>query len=106
MEPPPTTGLLYLPITDLDEEYDIPAPGSKRRRLRGACDTCRQRKIRCDSGKMPGNVCSHCIAFNTQCTHRGFPKSDSTHNTSRNASSNNSARVSTPASPSAQPFEV
>ncbi|KAJ7764859.1 fungal-specific transcription factor domain-containing protein [Mycena metata] len=46
-----------------------PIPGSKRRRLRGSCDKCRSRKIRCDSSQMPGNRCSNCISFNTECTH-------------------------------------
>ncbi|KAJ6541638.1 fungal-specific transcription factor domain-containing protein [Mycena capillaripes] len=57
----------------------------KRRRLRGACDHCRGKKIRCefsqlksilsiifsvgDSSEMPGNKCSNCIFFKTQCTH-------------------------------------
>ncbi|KAJ6507176.1 fungal-specific transcription factor domain-containing protein [Mycena vitilis] len=72
MEPPPTAGLLYFPIGDVGHESSIPAPGSKRRRLRGACDTCRQRKG--DSATMPGNVCTHCIAFNSPCLHQGFPK--------------------------------
>ncbi|KAJ7194854.1 fungal-specific transcription factor domain-containing protein [Mycena pura] len=45
------------------------APGSKRRRLRGSCDFCKQRKIRCDSAQRPGNHCSNCIAFNAECTH-------------------------------------
>ncbi|KAK7038101.1 fungal-trans domain-containing protein [Favolaschia claudopus] len=37
--------------------------------LRGSCDICRRQKIRCDSAKMPGNRCSNCIAFNSDCTH-------------------------------------
>ncbi|KAJ7713453.1 hypothetical protein B0H14DRAFT_3016379 [Mycena olivaceomarginata] len=65
MEPPPNTGLLYVSLADTDES-DIPAPGSRRRRLRGACQTCRLRKG--DSAKMPGGVCSNCIQFNSQCT--------------------------------------
>ncbi|KAJ7646785.1 fungal-specific transcription factor domain-containing protein [Roridomyces roridus] len=65
----PTTGLLYFPIHDSDES-EPPAPGSKRRRLKGACDSCRRRKVRCDSAKMPGNICSNCISFNSPCTHR------------------------------------
>ncbi|KAJ7467810.1 hypothetical protein B0H11DRAFT_2306193 [Mycena galericulata] len=48
-----------------------PVPGTKRRRLKGACDICKQRKIRCDSGQMPGNRCSNCISFNAECTHNG-----------------------------------
>ncbi|KAJ7504460.1 hypothetical protein B0H11DRAFT_1982465 [Mycena galericulata] len=43
--------------------------GTKKRRLRGACDICRRQKIRCDSAKMPGNRCSNCISFNSECTH-------------------------------------
>ncbi|KAJ7837431.1 fungal-specific transcription factor domain-containing protein [Mycena leptocephala] len=53
----------------------IPAPGSKRRRLRGSCDICKQRKIRCDSSQMPGNRCSNCIAFNSECVHTPTTKS-------------------------------
>ncbi|KAJ7091171.1 fungal-specific transcription factor domain-containing protein [Mycena epipterygia] len=40
---------------------EIPAPGSKKRRLQGACDIC--------SAKMPNNICSNCIAFDSECTH-------------------------------------
>ncbi|KAF7315862.1 Zn(2)-C6 fungal-type domain-containing protein [Mycena indigotica] len=66
--PIPGTGLLYLPIRGPGDEPDIPLPGSKRRRLRGACAECRQRKIRCDRAKRPNNVCSNCVAFNAPCT--------------------------------------
>ncbi|KAK0207604.1 fungal-specific transcription factor domain-containing protein [Armillaria fumosa] len=52
-----------------DESTEPPAPGSKKRRLQGSCDICKQRKIRCDSAKMPGGKCSNCIAFNSECTH-------------------------------------
>ncbi|KAJ6498814.1 fungal-specific transcription factor domain-containing protein [Mycena sanguinolenta] len=65
---PPSLGLLYFPVKN-EGELDTPGPGSKRRRLRGACDACRQRKVRCDSARLPGKVCSNCIAFNCQCTH-------------------------------------
>ncbi|KAJ6479238.1 fungal-specific transcription factor domain-containing protein [Mycena vitilis] len=41
----------------------------KRRRLQGACDICRKKKIRCDSAENPGNKCSSCVFFKTQCTH-------------------------------------
>ncbi|KAF7428246.1 hypothetical protein PC9H_007467 [Pleurotus ostreatus] len=54
-----------------------PLPGSKRRRLQGACDTCRHKKIKCDSALMPGNRCSHCIAFNSECTHNLSKKRNS-----------------------------
>ncbi|KAF9491781.1 hypothetical protein BDN71DRAFT_1497859 [Pleurotus eryngii] len=46
-----------------------PFPGSKRRRLQGACDICRHKKIKCDSALMLGNRCSNCIAFDSECTH-------------------------------------
>ncbi|KAK0203119.1 fungal-specific transcription factor domain-containing protein [Desarmillaria ectypa] len=52
-----------------DESTEQPVPGSKKRRLQGSCDICRQRKIRCDSANMPGGKCSNCIAFNSECTH-------------------------------------
>ncbi|KAJ6500092.1 hypothetical protein C8R47DRAFT_280823 [Mycena vitilis] len=58
----------------------IPVPGSKKRRLQGACDICRSKKsmwssyglsrarcsdpiitVKCDSAKMPDNICSNCI---------------------------------------------
>ncbi|KAJ7141278.1 fungal-specific transcription factor domain-containing protein [Mycena epipterygia] len=103
MEPFPTTGLLYFPTTDGDEESVIPAPGSKRRRLRGACDTCRQRKIRCDSAKMPGNVCSNCIAFNSQCTHQSYAKPDNNKRSPQSAGSNSAAPSPPSASESARP---
>ncbi|KAJ7593049.1 fungal-specific transcription factor domain-containing protein [Mycena floridula] len=40
----------------------------KKRRLQGACDTCRQRKVRCDSSLMPGFICSNCLTNNIKCT--------------------------------------
>ncbi|CAK5268363.1 unnamed protein product [Mycena citricolor] len=48
---------------------EVVIPGSKKRRLRGSCDICKRRKIRCDSAEMPGGRCSNCIAFNSECTH-------------------------------------
>ncbi|TFK22896.1 hypothetical protein FA15DRAFT_643500 [Coprinopsis marcescibilis] len=41
----------------------------KRRRLQGSCDTCRQKKIRCDSAEMRGGKCSNCVLFTLDCTH-------------------------------------
>ncbi|KAF7345735.1 Zn(2)-C6 fungal-type domain-containing protein [Mycena venus] len=75
MESLPSTGLLYLPTDDKDK-FTFP-PGSKRRRLPGACDMCRQRKIRCNSAEMPGKICSNCISFNWHCTHQGVAAKDS-----------------------------
>ncbi|KAJ7753042.1 fungal-specific transcription factor domain-containing protein [Mycena maculata] len=51
--------------TSMDMEPIV--PGTKRRRLRGACDICKQRKVRCDRGHIPGNRCSNCISFNSEC---------------------------------------
>ncbi|RXW19238.1 hypothetical protein EST38_g6605 [Candolleomyces aberdarensis] len=42
---------------------------AKRRRLRGACDVCRHRKIRCDASEKRGQKCSNCISCGTECTH-------------------------------------
>ncbi|KAF8650427.1 hypothetical protein AX16_005231 [Volvariella volvacea WC 439] len=39
----------------------------KKRRTQGACDICKQKKG--DSATMPGNRCSNCIAFGSECTH-------------------------------------
>ncbi|KAF8628855.1 hypothetical protein AX15_003649 [Amanita polypyramis BW_CC] len=51
---------------DTDTEY----PGAvKKRRLYGACDMCRKKKIRCDSAIMPGNKCSNCIVLSLNCEH-------------------------------------
>jgi hypothetical protein len=41
----------------------------KRRRLHGACDACRRKKIKCDSAKMPRNTCTNCISSKVECTH-------------------------------------
>ncbi|KAJ7090828.1 hypothetical protein B0H15DRAFT_930305 [Mycena belliarum] len=40
-----------------------------KQRLRGACDICRRQKVRCDSARMPGQKCTNCLAFNSECTH-------------------------------------
>ncbi|KAF8639523.1 hypothetical protein AX17_001428 [Amanita inopinata Kibby_2008] len=39
----------------------------KKRRLYGACDSCRKKKG--DSAVMPNNRCSNCIAFASECKH-------------------------------------
>ncbi|KAF7338243.1 Zn(2)-C6 fungal-type domain-containing protein [Mycena venus] len=49
-------------------------PKSKKRRTPGACDTCKRRKIRCDSGQMPGNRCTNCITSGLDCTHAEIMK--------------------------------
>ncbi|KAF8199946.1 hypothetical protein K438DRAFT_673546 [Mycena galopus ATCC 62051] len=88
----PSTGLLYRPAPD-EDEFGAPPPGSKRRRLRGACDSCKQRKVRCDSARLPGGVCSNCIAFNSQCTHQGLPKSDGLKNPEHSSESGRSLQT-------------
>ncbi|KAJ7046849.1 putative fungal-specific transcription factor [Mycena alexandri] len=49
-------------------------PKSKKRRTPGACDTCKRRKIRCDSGQMPGNRCTTCVNAGLECTHAEIMK--------------------------------
>ncbi|KAJ7123956.1 hypothetical protein C8R43DRAFT_39486 [Mycena crocata] len=44
----------------------------KSRKLQGSCDICRRQKVRCDSATMPGNRCSKCIAFDSECTHNSL----------------------------------
>ncbi|KAF9529173.1 fungal-specific transcription factor domain-containing protein [Crepidotus variabilis] len=44
-------------------------PKTKKRRLHGACDSCRKRKIKCDSAARPGNICTNCETSNVSCTH-------------------------------------
>ncbi|KAJ6550108.1 fungal-specific transcription factor domain-containing protein [Mycena capillaripes] len=41
----------------------------KRRRLPGACDACRRRKVRCDSAQMAGQRCTSCAIARIECTH-------------------------------------
>ncbi|KJA20730.1 hypothetical protein HYPSUDRAFT_42800 [Hypholoma sublateritium FD-334 SS-4] len=41
----------------------------KKRRLHGACDACRKKKVKCDSAKMPDNICTNCRASNVFCAH-------------------------------------
>ncbi|KAJ6489498.1 fungal-specific transcription factor domain-containing protein [Mycena vitilis] len=36
---------------------------------RGACDFCRRRKSRCDSGQNPARRCTRCINMGLECTH-------------------------------------
>ncbi|KAL1679398.1 fungal-specific transcription factor domain-containing protein [Schizophyllum commune] len=48
----------------MDEE-----PALKKRRRPGACDNCKKRKIRCDSSRMPNNICTQCVSYGVQCTH-------------------------------------
>ncbi|KAJ7772686.1 putative fungal-specific transcription factor [Mycena maculata] len=49
-------------------------PSRRQRRIQGACDVCKKRKIRCDSGEMPGNRCTHCINSGLDCTHADLMK--------------------------------
>ncbi|KAJ7595715.1 fungal-specific transcription factor domain-containing protein [Mycena floridula] len=49
-------------------------PRTKRRRLKGSCDTCKTKRIRCDSAKMPGGICSSCLEFDIDCKHENKSK--------------------------------
>ncbi|KAF9051140.1 hypothetical protein BDZ89DRAFT_526464 [Hymenopellis radicata] len=41
----------------------------KKRRLPGACDTCRRKKIKCDSAMKPDGVCTNCAQYGLRCRH-------------------------------------
>ncbi|KAK7473111.1 Gypsy retrotransposon integrase-like protein 1 [Stygiomarasmius scandens] len=57
-------------------QNDAAEPSNKKRRLRapGACDTCKKKKIRCDSGGTPGNRCTNCTNAGVDCTHYELTK--------------------------------
>ncbi|KAJ3901599.1 fungal-specific transcription factor domain-containing protein [Lentinula edodes] len=52
----------------LDEDSE-PRTERKKPRLPNACRNCRAKKVKCDSAIRPGNICSNCIAFGSECTH-------------------------------------
>ncbi|KAK0241803.1 fungal-specific transcription factor domain-containing protein [Armillaria nabsnona] len=56
-------------MPDSDYTDDASAVAAKKRRLPGACDICRKKKIKCDSATMPSGRCSNCIAFDSKCLH-------------------------------------
>ncbi|KAJ3932361.1 MAG: hypothetical protein NXY57DRAFT_121318 [Lentinula lateritia] len=51
---------------------------TKKRRIQNACLRCRQKKVRCDSGIMPDNICSGCMNAGADCTHNNMKKVTST----------------------------
>ncbi|TFK66525.1 hypothetical protein BDN72DRAFT_844202 [Pluteus cervinus] len=51
-----------------------PADLPRKKRVPGACDLCKRKKIRCDSGEMPDNKCTNCIQFSYECTHKEITK--------------------------------
>ncbi|KAJ6541630.1 hypothetical protein B0H19DRAFT_319596 [Mycena capillaripes] len=55
-------------------------------------DSVRFMLARCDSAEMPGNRCSNCIAFQSECTHSGKTKTRSS-STSTENNLNNSPRT-------------
>ncbi|KAE9388533.1 hypothetical protein BT96DRAFT_1004110 [Gymnopus androsaceus JB14] len=71
-----------------DVEYSQDQEVRKKRRNADSCDSCKKKKIKCkptsvfgpnsqtlldalagDSATRPGNVCSSCLAYKTECTH-------------------------------------
>ncbi|KJA20733.1 hypothetical protein HYPSUDRAFT_42809 [Hypholoma sublateritium FD-334 SS-4] len=50
-------------------ESSLTPERTKKRRLHGACDACRKKKVKCDSAKMAGNICTNCQLLNIECTH-------------------------------------
>ncbi|KAJ7595714.1 fungal-specific transcription factor domain-containing protein [Mycena floridula] len=65
-------------------------PRTKRRRLQGACDTCKSKRIRCDSARMPGGICSNCLESNIDCKHESKRKWTSVLTPARVGLANNS----------------
>ncbi|TFK66522.1 hypothetical protein BDN72DRAFT_880231 [Pluteus cervinus] len=51
-----------------------PADLPRKKRVAGACDVCKRKKIRCDSGDMPDYKCTNCIQFGHECSHRDVTK--------------------------------
>ncbi|SJL11421.1 uncharacterized protein ARMOST_14824 [Armillaria ostoyae] len=52
-----------------DESTSPPPQPWKKTRLQGACDACRQKKVKCDSATMEGKPCSNCRIMSCTCTH-------------------------------------
>ncbi|KAF5383426.1 hypothetical protein D9757_006104 [Collybiopsis confluens] len=46
----------------------------RQRRLPGACDACKKKKIRCDSGGIAGQRCTNCSHAGIECTHLELTK--------------------------------
>ncbi|KAJ7765282.1 fungal-specific transcription factor domain-containing protein [Mycena metata] len=42
---------------------------AKKTRLRGPCNRCKAKKIRCNSAQMAGNRCTNCLVAKIQCKH-------------------------------------
>ncbi|KAJ7447164.1 fungal-specific transcription factor domain-containing protein [Mycena latifolia] len=55
----------------------------KGKRLQGACDACKKKKVRCDSAVMPGNRCTNCTTSKTGCTHARFKAEENTPKTAQ-----------------------
>ncbi|KAJ7495878.1 putative fungal-specific transcription factor [Mycena galericulata] len=55
--------------SDTEPPNGKPKPKAKQRRMHGACDFCRKRKMRCDSAESPDNRCTHCRMAGLDCTH-------------------------------------
>ncbi|KIY70480.1 hypothetical protein CYLTODRAFT_419710 [Cylindrobasidium torrendii FP15055 ss-10] len=51
-----------------DQENASISATKKRRVARAACDTCKRRKVKCDSEDMPGRRCTNCAKANLPCT--------------------------------------
>lgn len=60
--------------SDQSDDLHTGRSQSKKRRIPGACDICKRKKIRCDSGELPGNRCTHCTQLGLECTHKEVVK--------------------------------
>ncbi|KAF9010371.1 hypothetical protein BDZ89DRAFT_1078168, partial [Hymenopellis radicata] len=73
---------------------------SKKRRLGGSCDNCKQRKIKCDSAMMPNNICSNCATYGEECTHRAIDARKRPNNLDKKIKSILTSGTNTPTDPS------
>ncbi|KAF9526906.1 fungal-specific transcription factor domain-containing protein [Crepidotus variabilis] len=58
-----------------DGDNDGGSQTKRARRVPGACDCCRRKKIRCDSTKTVDNICTNCRNSGAECTHKAVGKS-------------------------------
>ncbi|EAU83086.2 hypothetical protein CC1G_11170 [Coprinopsis cinerea okayama7 len=55
--------------SDSESPAEERSKAPRKRRLQGACDTCRKRKVKCDRAIMPNNICSNCLDTGLECIH-------------------------------------
>ncbi|KAI8967988.1 hypothetical protein BDF20DRAFT_202339 [Mycotypha africana] len=81
LQPSPYTSILssplYPPVSNQSPtETSVYHPqdmklNNKRTRITRACDTCRRRKVKCDTS-LPGNTCKNCKSLEIECTYNDW----------------------------------